>query len=413
MASPAGVHTLEVILTASCNLRCGYCYQNTKQARHMDWATLQAALDLLLGSGQPSCTVLFIGGEPLLQLPLIERAVAYVQANLPQGKRIQHVLATNGTLLDRTSLAFFAAHDFEVQVSFDGVPAAQSFRGVGTHKKLDGVFDMARRDLPGFARSKMRVAMTLHSGNVRYLAESVDYFLDKDISRILISPLTTHDAGWTPTHVDELRRQFERVFDRSVAHYHATGEVPVGLFRKTDDGDHHRPSGLSMCGVGRGEAIAVDVDGQVTGCVTFAESYQRPDNDFLRKSLESMRMGSIHDAALPERMAGFPAATRATRIFHGKEGKYSSFARCGECRYFAECSVCPTSIGHIPGSADPNRVPDAACAFNLVTLELKARFPRQARLSERLAGRAWVPALVQEFLERTGPRPVGSDEIAT
>jgi len=398
MASTADVHTLEVVLTASCNLRCGYCYQNKKQARHMEWETLRAALDLVLSSKPSSCTVLFIGGEPMLQLPLIERAVAYARERCPSTKRLQYVLATNGTLLDAGALAFLSAHDFEVQVSFDGVPAAQSFRGVGTHAKLDAMFDRVRRDSPRFLRRNMRVAMTLHSGNIPHVADSVDYFIDKDIARILLAPLTTHDPGWTSAHIDELRRQLDRVYERSLAHQRATGRVPVAFLRRSDAADRPRPRSLSMCGVGRGETLAVDVDGRVTGCVTFAESYQQPESPFLRKSLDSMRMGSIHDSAFAERLARYPEATRATRVFHRKEEKYSSLARCGDCRFFAECSICPTSIGHIPGSTDPNRVPDHACAFNLLTLALRERFPRQAHIAERLTGKIPMSPLVRELL---------------
>lgn len=402
MASLAGVRTLEVILTASCNLRCGYCYQNAKQARHMEWATLREALDLLLHSDQRDCAVLFIGGEPLLQLPLIERAVAHVGAHRPPWKSVRFVTSTNGTLLDEASLAFLARHDFDTQISFDGVPAAQEFRGPGTHRKIDRALDTMRRQHPAFFRRRLNVAMTLHSGNLPYLADSVDYLIDKQVPTIGIAPLTTPDPGWTLASMDTLRRQLARVFERSLAHYRATGQVPLELFRKRDGAPTRRPAGRSMCGVARGEAIAVDVDGQVTGCVTFAESYQRPDNDFLRRSLTSMRMGNIAEPGLAERMARYPEATAATGIFDRKQDKYSSLARCGECRFLAECAICPTGIGHIPGNADPRRVPDAACAFNLVSLELRERFPAQPSLADLLIGRAPVPTLLRELLERAG-----------
>src|SRR5512147_1013817 len=97
--TPDRIEALEVVLTADCNLRCAYCYQNAKRPRSMSWGTLRGALDLLLQSHCPEVEVLFLGGEPLLQFPLIRQAVAYVRTTRPRGKTVRYTLITNGTLL--------------------------------------------------------------------------------------------------------------------------------------------------------------------------------------------------------------------------------------------------------------------------------------------------------------------------
>ncbi len=402
------VRTLEVVLTASCNLRCTYCYQNTKQGRRMEWDTLRAALDVVLQSDPPEVAVLFYGGEPLLELPLILRAVDYVDEARPAGKRVHYVMSTNGMLLDEETAAFLAERRFETQLSFDGVPAAQAARGLGTHGKLDALLDRLRVDHPLFFREDFRTTITVHSGTLHHLADSVDYFLDKRVARIDFGPLFTHDAGWTPAHMAELDRQFARVFERSLRHYEDTGEVPVEAFRKTADRGHHAPQGRSMCGVGGGAALAVDVDGQTFGCATFADTYQRLPSDFLKTRLDAMRLGDLRDEAFPRRLALYPDAARAAGIFNGKHRKRSSYARCGECRYLDECAVCPTSIGHIPGNTDPDRVPDNACAYFLVSLAYKDRFPRQADPIAILTGRAPEPRLVRELRAFAAAEPPSS-----
>src|SRR5512144_1709717 len=93
-ATPEGIQALEVVLTADCNLRCAYCYQNAKRPRSMSWDTLRGALDLLLRSHCPEVEVLFVGGEPLLQFPLIRQAVAYVRTTRPRGKTVRYTLIT-------------------------------------------------------------------------------------------------------------------------------------------------------------------------------------------------------------------------------------------------------------------------------------------------------------------------------
>lgn len=384
MASPSSIAALEVILTASCNLRCGYCYQNDKKARHMQWPTLQAALDLILRSDVRDCTVLFIGGEPLLQRPLLERAVAYVEAEAPHDKRVAWSLATNGTLLDDDALDFLVRHRIQTQVSFDGVPAAQAFRGAGTFAKLDALLERVRAQTPPSFRRGFRVGMTLHSGNVAHLADSVAYFLGKGIASIAMSPLSTPDPGWTPAHFVILQEQFERILSLSRAWHARTGVIPVEIFRPTPSGPRtpEQRRDLMMCNVASGQAVAVDVDGQVSGCVTFAESYQRFDNAMLRDGLASMRLGDVRAPELAARMAAYPAAARATGLFHRKADKHSSYARCGECRFIADCAVCPTSIGLDPANTDPRRVPDLQCAFHLVALAASERHARTHPLAQ-------------------------------
>jgi sulfatase maturation enzyme AslB (radical SAM superfamily) len=400
--SPAGIKTLEVLLTASCNLRCSYCYQNAKQNRRMEWDTLRTGLDVVLRSEPRDVSVLFIGGEPLLEMPLLRRAVAYVAEQRPADKVVEYTISTNGLLLDDDGVAFLAEHRFETQLSFDGVEAAQDERGRGTHAKLDALLDRIRRDHPTFWRRDFRTSITLHSGNLRHLADSVDYFIDKGLARIDIGTLITHDPGWTDACREELDRQFARIFERSVRHYRETGEVPVHVLRKTRERTEHQPQGRGMCGVGSGTTIAVDVDGQVTGCMTFAESYQQFPSAFLDRRLGAMRMGDLRDPAFPRRLALYPEAVRAAEIFNGKHLKRSSYGECGECLYLAECGICPTSIGHIPLNNDPRRVPDHACAYNLVAFSYRDRFPRQPTDAEILAGRAPTPRLLRELFALTG-----------
>ena len=218
MSSPSRIRSLEVILTAACNMRCGYCYQNAKQARRMEWDTLRPALDLVLRSDPREVQVRFMGGEPLLELPLMRRAVEYVGERRRAGKRVVYAISTNGTLVDEEAAQFLAAHEFETQLSFDGVPEAQNLRGRDTYPKLDALLDRLRGDFPRFYETCVHVALTLHSGNLRYLADSVAYFLGKRVPRISVGPLLTHDAGWRLEDIYELERQIVRIFDLSIEH---------------------------------------------------------------------------------------------------------------------------------------------------------------------------------------------------
>ena len=57
------IRGLSVVLTAACNLRCAYCYQDRRSGWRMSWSTLRQAIDLLLSSRHTEVTLRFYGGR--------------------------------------------------------------------------------------------------------------------------------------------------------------------------------------------------------------------------------------------------------------------------------------------------------------------------------------------------------------
>ena len=110
-----------------------------------------------------------------------------------------------------------------------------------------------------------------------------------------------------------------------------------------------------------------------------------------------MRMGSVHDPRFARRHAAFPEAARQARMFDHKEEKHSSYGRCGDCRYVDQCSLCPGSIAHVPGNKDPDRVPDFCCAFNLIYLKHRERFPGKREPRDLLNGPEGVDAEMERW----------------
>ncbi len=98
-----------------------------------------------------------------------------------------------------------------------------------------------------------------------------------------------------------------------------------------------------------------------------------------------MRLGDIRAPGFGRRREQYPTAAAAAGIFTGKEDKRSSYRTCRGCRFVHLCSVCPVSIGHIPGNTDPNRVPDLQCAFNLAVLTARERFLEATQALETAA----------------------------
>lgn len=392
-AAPEDIETLEVILTAGCNLRCTYCYQDDKKARRMSWETLQEALDLLWRSRRRQVEVIFLGGEPLLEFPLIRQAVEHIRSKRPR-KQVRLSITTNGTLLQEEQASFFARHRFEVRLSFDGVPAAQELRGAWTFPVLDALLERLRKGHSGFFRNRLSVSIALTAGTIPHLAASIAYFLAKGVAKIEIGANLDHDPLWKKEMIDVLDSEFARVYRTCLDHYHRTGDVPLVAFQKHAGENRHQPAGDALCGAPSGRALAVDVDGQAHGCAVFIESYQTFPLPFLRSRVDAMRLGDFRASDFGERLARYPEVARGAGIFHGRREKYSSYRRCGECRYLELCSICPTSIARIPGDTDPRRIPDFPCAYNLVSLKYRDKFPAQPTAVDILTGRvkAYGPA---------------------
>ncbi len=369
------IRSLSVILTADCNLSCRYCYQNAKKMRKMTWATLRTSLHLLLNSRHVELQILFLGGEPLLEFPMIRKAVEYVEKKRPPDKRINYLIITNGTLLTEGIIVFLESHSFEMQISFDGIAEVQEIRGAGTFDLLDGLIERLLKNHAEFLRRNITICLTMTPATIAMLPGSIDYLLAKGLPNISIGTSISSVPDWKIESIDELDSIFRRVFNSSLRHWRKTRKIPLFVFRNEYADRPHVPRRRPMCSIALWENLTVDVDGETYGCPVLAGSYQKIDPHGLSGRWASMRMGSIHDPRFPARYAAFPKAALRTGMFDRKQDKYSSYGRCGECRYFDMCSVCPGSIAHVPGNNDPKRVSNFCCAFNLISLKHRERFP--------------------------------------
>lgn len=406
MPDAGDIRGLSLILTARCNLACAYCYQNNKQARRMGWTTLREALDVILGSSRPGREIEFVGGEPLLELDLIRRAVEYVERRISPGRSIRYSILTNGTKLDRPTTEFLARHRFQTQISCDGGPEAMVLRGDWTFAIVDRVLDRIRTENPAFYRDQVSVRMVVAPSTIPYLSASVDYLLGKGVQDLGMGPAEGYEEGWSEELAAELERQLARIYDTCLRLYRETGRVPLTLFRKWNDG-HEAGGSRPLCGAGQADSLTVDVDGQVYGCVRLVDSYQKFDSELLRGLGDSLRIGGVQEADLPRRLVAYEAAVQANGLFQRKEENYSGQGPCRDCRFFAECAVCPVTIGLIPGNSDPRRMPDFQCGFQKITLGCRERFPAQPTIVDQMVGRAPFPGRLREFAELAAARRRG------
>ncbi|MDI6603651.1 MAG: radical SAM protein [Thermoanaerobacteraceae bacterium] len=118
------VKTFIVAVTGRCNLSCRYCYasKNTGKNGDMSWDTAKSILEFIKKQNKDDSQmflVQFTGGEPLLNLPLIER---FVQELRKEGLSCIFQLQTNGTLLNHMNISKLKDLDIGIGVSIDSIP---------------------------------------------------------------------------------------------------------------------------------------------------------------------------------------------------------------------------------------------------------------------------------------------------
>jgi sulfatase maturation enzyme AslB (radical SAM superfamily) len=388
---------LELMLSGRCNLACAYCYQDRRQVRgSIRWGSVRAALDTALARCPDEFWVEFSGGEPLLEPHLVRRVVAYLNERR-DGRTISYTLTTNGTLLTREFLDFALAHRIRIHLSFDGVPAAQDRRAPGTYAMLDRLLDLLLGEYPAYFRDNVNVGMTLMASAIPHLAESVRYFIAKGVADIGLSPHSNWDPDWHPASRAELQEQVDEILEHSLEHWRRTGLVPVDFLSGPPVRDSRGPDGGLMCGAVDGRAMVVDPDGRAWACPIFAASL-RTLPPLATEASRAFALGDVGAPALLGRLRRLPARARALRIFTDSRSKRSSYGTCAQCRFVADCHVCPVSICNIPDNGDPDLIPDFHCAFNQVTLEARQRFDE---MTGGQVSAAWY-ADVREALRELG-----------
>ena len=118
-------------VTEECNLRCSYCYMTGKNSFHrMSLDVAKQAVDYFLGQEPEEEAVIweFIGGEPLLEIDLIDQISDYIKQqmylrNHPWFKNYIFSIGSNGVLYNDSRVQAYlkknAAH-VSVAITIDG-----------------------------------------------------------------------------------------------------------------------------------------------------------------------------------------------------------------------------------------------------------------------------------------------------
>jgi uncharacterized protein len=230
---PFAAATLVLMLTERCNLACRYCYEAAAAespcaaaptpSRRMSVATALRAIDFLLShaGSRSSVTVVFFGGEPLLELSTIRAAVAHARARAAAlGKEVHFSLTTNGTLVTDEAVGFLREAGVSVCVSVDGpAPIHDRNRRFASGR---GSYSEVRRGLSRLLAEGVRppvaarVTLSRGAGDV---VEIYDHLRGLGIDDVGFAPASaseSSDVALTGAELTQVVAGFRRLADRYV-----------------------------------------------------------------------------------------------------------------------------------------------------------------------------------------------------
>jgi len=108
-----------LVLTNKCMLSCDYC-EASKNDLSMSENVLEKTFALLADFyKEKPIDIMFFGGEPLMEFPLIRKAISICR-KLDNIQRYNFSIFTNGVLLNKIDLKFLARNNVSLIISIDG-----------------------------------------------------------------------------------------------------------------------------------------------------------------------------------------------------------------------------------------------------------------------------------------------------
>ena len=267
--------TLVLEVAQDCNLRCTYCYADggaygAVPCLLAPGTASRAVRYLLDNSGErDQVTLIFFGGEPLLNMPAVRAAASEaISYGRKMGKEVQFSLTTNGTLLDPEIVDFLHSNRVSVAISMDGP------RDIHDHNRPNesgnGSYDeIVSRLAPLLKDSPVPVAarVTLAPDQWHRVVEVFDHLMELGFHEVGIAPVSPVSKALLPTAGQDaaLLKGFGRLAERFVAHARKGLVMPFSNILDLLGRIHLGQTKAVSCGAGFGY-MAVDAKGGFFPC---------------------------------------------------------------------------------------------------------------------------------------------------
>ena len=294
-------------VTDACNLQCSYCYQINKSNHSMPLEIAQKFIDLLLTNDENTQQYLdtrkstavvldFIGGEPLLEIDLIDQILEYfikrtIETNHPWQYNWRASMSSNGTLYFNPKVQqFFDKYKDKVSynISIDG--NKQLHDACRVFPDGTGSYDQAIaavRHYVDIRGGNMGSKMTLAPTNINYVFEAVKGLIDEKYTEIFLN--CVFEKGWTNEHALILYTELKKLSDYLLEN-NLEDKLYISMFEQSFFRPKDKADVQNWCG-GNGKMIAVDWKGDIYPCLRYMESS-------LGSDIEPIIIGNVNEGIM-------------------------------------------------------------------------------------------------------------------
>lgn len=211
------LQNITVFATNNCNLNCSYCYERGNGAINrtkMSLDTFKNGIEFFLSQLNTSkrINILFFGGEPLMNMPLIRNAVSHLKKiEEDKGISFSYSVTTNGTIMNESILSFLVENNFSVVVSIDGFKDNHDYyrpfiNGKGSYEKI--LKTVAR--ISQYKRVVARVTLNDMDTDIVKLYEELRAAGFWEVYVTIVSKESTREDNWGET-LKPLRRRIKEM----------------------------------------------------------------------------------------------------------------------------------------------------------------------------------------------------------
>lgn len=322
------------IVTKDCQLACKYCYLVGKNDKErMSWDVAKAAVDYILDHEadftEDSVIWDFIGGEPFLEIDLIDRICDYIKVE--QYRRNHHwfnsyrfSFSTNGINYDCDKVQKFIGKNINhlsIGITIDGTKEKHDlnriWKGSGQEK---GSYDDVVRNIPLWLKQfpSGGTKVTISSADIPYIKDSVLHLYSLGIHEVNINCVFENvwRDGDDALFEDQLVQLADAIID---GEYYK--DYTCSFFTETIG----KPMSCDVdnqnwCGAGK--MLSVDAAGNFYPCTRFAQ--------YSLRSKKAWIIGNIHDGIDKNKLRPFLALDRCSQ----------SSRECLECDVASGCAWC-------------------------------------------------------------------------
>ena len=333
------------IVTKDCQLACKYCYLVGKNVQErMSWDTAKAFVDYVLDHehdddfAYESVIWDFIGGEPFLEIDLIDKVCNYIKTEM--FRRNHHwfnsyrfSFSTNGINYDSDKVQKFISANkdhLSIGITIDGTERKHDLNRVWKLPTLDkngltqpserGSYKDVVRNIPLWLSQfpDAGTKVTISSADIPYICESVLHLYDLGIHQVNINCVfeDVWHEGDDNSFEEQLLKLADSIIDNRLYEENSCSFFVERLGKPMNCVSDNQ----NWCGAGR--MLAVDAAGYFYPCTRFAQ--------YSLREKEAWIIGNIHDGIDKNRLRPFLTLDRCTQ----------STPECINCEVAQGCAWC-------------------------------------------------------------------------